>query len=115
MVRSKELFMAPVPFKIEPLSTKPWISFETVFHTKVTGLNVLLEATQQDPLKYLVLFSSITARIGNNGQADYAMANEVLNKIAQQESHHTTGLQGHRHQLGPLGWGNGMLGLETKI
>jgi len=60
--------------------------FETVFHTKVTGLNVLLEATQQDPLKYLVLFSSITARIGNNGQADYAMANEVLNKIAQQES-----------------------------
>jgi acyl transferase domain-containing protein/NAD(P)-dependent dehydrogenase (short-subunit alcohol dehydrogenase family) len=60
--------------------------FEMVFHTKVTGLNVLLEATRQDPLKYLVLFSSVTARIGNNGQADYAMANEVLNKIAQQES-----------------------------
>jgi NADP-dependent 3-hydroxy acid dehydrogenase YdfG len=58
--------------------------FETVFDTKVTGLNVLLEATRQDPLKYLVLFSSVTARIGNNGQADYAMANEVLNKIAQQ-------------------------------
>ena len=60
--------------------------FETVFHTKVTGLNVLLEATRNDPLKYLVLFSSVAARIGNNGQADYAMANEVLNKIAQQES-----------------------------
>jgi malonyl CoA-acyl carrier protein transacylase len=60
--------------------------FEMVFDTKVTGLNVLLEATRQDSLKYLVLFSSVTARIGNNGQADYAMANEVLNKIAQQES-----------------------------
>jgi NAD(P)-dependent dehydrogenase (short-subunit alcohol dehydrogenase family) len=60
--------------------------FETVFDTKVTGLNVLLEATREDPLNYLVLFSSVTARIGNNGQADYAMANEVLNKIAQQES-----------------------------
>jgi acyl transferase domain-containing protein/NAD(P)-dependent dehydrogenase (short-subunit alcohol dehydrogenase family) len=60
--------------------------FEAVFDTKVTGLNVLLEATRQDPLKYLVLFSSVTARVGNNGQADYAMANEVLNKIAQQES-----------------------------
>jgi NAD(P)-dependent dehydrogenase (short-subunit alcohol dehydrogenase family) len=60
--------------------------FEMVFDTKVTGLNVLLEATRQDPLKYLVLFSSVTARIGNTGQADYAMANEVLNKIAQQES-----------------------------
>jgi len=33
-----------------------------------------------------VLFSSIAARIGNRGQVDYAMANEVLNKIAQKES-----------------------------
>jgi len=60
--------------------------FENVFDTKVKGLNVLLEATRQDTLKYLVLFSSVTARVGNNGQSDYAMANEVLNKIAQQES-----------------------------
>jgi acyl transferase domain-containing protein/NAD(P)-dependent dehydrogenase (short-subunit alcohol dehydrogenase family) len=60
--------------------------FETVFNTKVKGLNVLLEATKNDPLKYLVLFSSVTARVGNNGQADYAVANEVLNKMAQKES-----------------------------
>ena len=60
--------------------------FDTVFDPKVQGLGVLLEATKKDPLKYLVLFSSVTARIGNKGQADYAMANEVLNKIAQQES-----------------------------
>ncbi|MEE8551935.1 MAG: SDR family NAD(P)-dependent oxidoreductase, partial [Desulfobacterales bacterium] len=60
--------------------------FEKVFDTKVKGLNVLLEATKLDTLKYLVIFSSVTARIGNNGQVDYAMANEVLNKIAQQES-----------------------------
>ncbi len=60
--------------------------FENVFDTKVKGLHVLLEATKSDALKYIVLFSSITARIGNNGQVDYAMANEVLNKVAQQES-----------------------------
>ncbi len=60
--------------------------FETVFNTKVKGLNVLLEATKKDLLKYLVLFSSVTARMGNSGQADYAMANEVLNKMAQKES-----------------------------
>ncbi|MGA9175922.1 MAG: SDR family NAD(P)-dependent oxidoreductase, partial [Desulfobacterales bacterium] len=60
--------------------------FETVFNTKVTGLNVLLDATKKDRLKYLVLFSSVTARVGNIGQADYAMANEVLNKMAQKES-----------------------------
>ena len=60
--------------------------FEKVFDTKVKGLNSLLEATRQDALKYIVLFSSITARIGNRGQVDYAMANESINKIAQHES-----------------------------
>jgi NAD(P)-dependent dehydrogenase (short-subunit alcohol dehydrogenase family) len=60
--------------------------FEKVFDTKVKGLNSLLEATRRDALKYLVLFSSITARIGNRGQVDYAMANEAINKMAQQES-----------------------------
>jgi NAD(P)-dependent dehydrogenase (short-subunit alcohol dehydrogenase family)/acyl carrier protein len=60
--------------------------FEKVFDTKVRGLSSLLEATRPDALKYLVLFSSITARIGNRGQVDYAMANEAINKIAQHES-----------------------------
>ncbi|MDM8524923.1 SDR family NAD(P)-dependent oxidoreductase [Desulfococcaceae bacterium HSG8] len=60
--------------------------FEKVFDTKVMGLKTLLEATKQDDLRYIVLFSSVSARMGNKGQADYAMANEVLNKIAQQES-----------------------------
>ena len=58
--------------------------FERVFDTKVKGLENLLAATTQDPLRHLVLFSSVTARMGNRGQADYAMANEALNKIAQQ-------------------------------
>jgi NAD(P)-dependent dehydrogenase (short-subunit alcohol dehydrogenase family) len=60
--------------------------FERVYDTKVGGLNNLLDSTGRDPLKYLVLFSSIAARLGNKGQVDYAMANEVLNKIAQNES-----------------------------
>ncbi|MEX1313263.1 MAG: SDR family NAD(P)-dependent oxidoreductase [Desulfotignum sp.] len=54
--------------------------FDRVFDTKVDGLNALLEATQKDPLKYVIVFSSIAARTGNPGQCDYAMANEVLNK-----------------------------------
>ena len=60
--------------------------FERVFDTKVKGLFALLESTKNDNLRYLVLFSSIAARIGNRGQVDYAMANEVLNKIARKES-----------------------------
>jgi len=59
--------------------------FERVFDTKVKGLSVLLEATKHDDLRYIVLFSSVSARMGNKGQVDYAMANEVLNKVAQQE------------------------------
>ncbi len=54
--------------------------FDRVFDTKVDGLNALLDATRDDPLKYLIVFSSIAARTGNQGQCDYAMANEVLNK-----------------------------------
>ncbi|MGG4046146.1 SDR family oxidoreductase [Paenibacillus favisporus] len=57
-------------------------SFDLVFRTKVQGLRNLLAVTQQDPLDLLVLFSSIAARLGNIGQCDYAMANEILNKIA---------------------------------
>ena len=60
--------------------------FERVFDTKVKGLFTLLESTKNDNLRYFVLFSSIAARIGNRGQVDYAMANEVLNKIARKES-----------------------------
>ena len=56
--------------------------FNRVFDTKVAGLHALVDATAADPLKYMILFSSIAARTGNTGQCDYAMANEVLNKTA---------------------------------
>jgi hypothetical protein len=52
----------------------------------VEALQHLLRATQEDPLRRIVLFSSVAARFGNRGQSDYAMANEALNKIAADES-----------------------------
>ncbi|NIR77934.1 MAG: KR domain-containing protein, partial [Gemmatimonadetes bacterium] len=58
-----------------------------VFGPKVTGLSVLLEATKEDPIQVIALFSSIAARAGNAGQSAYAAANEVLNKVAAAESH----------------------------
>ena len=60
--------------------------FDAVFSTKVDGLKNLLSAANNDQLKYIMLFSSVSARFGNKGQADYAMANEVLNKIAHEQS-----------------------------
>jgi NAD(P)-dependent dehydrogenase (short-subunit alcohol dehydrogenase family)/1-acyl-sn-glycerol-3-phosphate acyltransferase/acyl carrier protein len=59
--------------------------FDLVFDTKVLGLTELLSALEQDPLRVIILYSSIAARFGNRGQCDYAMANEVLNKIAEAE------------------------------
>jgi len=57
--------------------------FERVYSTKVAGLRALLHATQDDPLGFVLLFSSSTGRFGRRGQVDYAIANEVLNKHAQ--------------------------------
>ncbi|MFD8496445.1 SDR family NAD(P)-dependent oxidoreductase [Amycolatopsis sp. NPDC059657] len=56
--------------------------FDRVFGTKVDGLRALLAATEKDPLTVLCVFSSISAHVGNPGQSDYAMANEVLNQVA---------------------------------
>jgi amino acid adenylation domain-containing protein len=60
--------------------------FDTVFHTKVTGLASVLAACENDPLRVICFFSSVAARFGNHGQCDYAMANEVLNKIAHAQA-----------------------------
>jgi hypothetical protein len=75
--------------------------FQRVFATKVAGLRALLEATAADPLRRICLFASVSARCGNNGQAAYAMANEVLNKMAQAEARR----RGPAVLVKSLGWG----------
>ncbi|OGO90195.1 MAG: hypothetical protein A3F10_06520 [Coxiella sp. RIFCSPHIGHO2_12_FULL_42_15] len=65
--------------------------FQRVFNTKVKGLYFLLEEIKNDPIKIIFLFSSISARMGNRGQSDYAMANEVMNKVAQYENRRRQG------------------------
>ena len=75
--------------------------FALVTTTKVVGLHALLAATANDPLKFLLLFSSVAARSGNLGQCDYAMANEILNKVALDEQHR----RGPDCVVRSLGWG----------
>ncbi len=60
--------------------------FDRVFETKVAGLRHLLGAVLPEDLRVLGLFSSYTARYGRVGQCDYAIANEVLNKLSRQFS-----------------------------
>ena len=68
------------------IAEKTLEQFDRVFNTKVRGLKALLSATAKDDLKIICLFSSIAGRTGNMGQSDYAMANEILNKVADAEA-----------------------------
>ncbi len=83
------------------IADKTDAQFNKVFRTKVAGLRALLDATKDDELAFLLLFSSVAAHTGNPGQADYAMANEVLNKVAALEQRR----RGSRTLVRALGWG----------
>lgn len=54
-----------------------------VLAPKVFGLSHLYEALKEEPLKLFVLFSSISAVLGNRGQSDYAFANRFMDYNAQ--------------------------------
>lgn len=57
-------------------------SFRRVFATKTEAAQILARHLRVDELRWLALFSSVAGRYGNRGQADYAAANEVLNRQA---------------------------------
>lgn len=81
--------------------------FQAVYNTKVVGLRNLLAVLKNDPVKMLVLFSSSTARFGRAGQVDYAVANEVLNKLAQAEARRRRDCHVQSINWGP--WAGGMV------
>ncbi|WP_284749693.1 type I polyketide synthase [Amycolatopsis sp. RTGN1] len=60
-------------------------SFARVYGTKVDGARTLLEATADlpDEPKFVVLFGSIAATLGNRGQSDYAAANDALETLGR--------------------------------
>jgi acyl transferase domain-containing protein len=56
--------------------------FLRVFHAKALGARHLDELTRDRELDVFVLFSSVTATLGNPGQANYAAANAFLDGLA---------------------------------
>ncbi|NBR06217.1 MAG: SDR family NAD(P)-dependent oxidoreductase [Planctomycetes bacterium] len=86
--------------------------FHRVFATKVTGLQNILSNIDIHKLNFLALFSSTTARFGRTGQVDYAMANEVLNKMAQKYSRMLKNTRVVSFNWGP--WEGGMVGEGLK-
>ncbi|RLC04931.1 MAG: polyketide-type polyunsaturated fatty acid synthase PfaA [Deltaproteobacteria bacterium] len=81
--------------------------FNRVYETKVGGFRTLMDAASSDPLKYIVVFSSVAARFGNKGQVDYAMANEVLNKVCRREARQRKNCRVIAINWGP--WDGGMV------
>ncbi len=61
--------------------------FDLVFDVKADGFFNLLKASQALPIGATVAFSSVAGRFGNNGQADYSAANDLLCKLTHNLSH----------------------------
>ncbi|MES0872717.1 SDR family NAD(P)-dependent oxidoreductase [Sinimarinibacterium thermocellulolyticum] len=57
-------------------------SFERVLATKLDPAFVLARRLRPESLKLIAFFTSVAGRYGNRGQADYAAANEALNRLA---------------------------------
>ncbi|MDF1663194.1 MAG: SDR family NAD(P)-dependent oxidoreductase, partial [Planctomycetota bacterium] len=95
------------------LSQKTMDQFDRVFNTKVRGLRTLLEASANDPLTMMVFFSSVAARSGNIGQSDYALSNEILNRVADYESK-TRGAQCKVKSMAWGPWESGMVSAALK-
>lgn len=58
---------------------------ERVLAAKVAGTQNLYKAFGQEPLEFMLLFSSISAVTGNVGQCDYAYANSFMDHFANEK------------------------------
>ncbi|MEV4151868.1 SDR family NAD(P)-dependent oxidoreductase [Nocardia salmonicida] len=78
-----------------------------VLATKLDGLYNVVSALRDATLGHLILFGSVAGVYGNPGQADYAVANEALNRTAV--SWRRQGLAGHVTTVNWGAWDGGMV------
>ena len=57
--------------------------FSLVFDTKVKGMANVLAAIENKNCRYIIGFSSITARFGNEAQSDYTAGNDMMGAMIQ--------------------------------
>ena len=75
-----------------------WERCRELVGTKIRGILNLHELTSQEPVEFLVAFSSAAAVLGSSGQANYCMANAFLDAFATWRN--TLG-----HRTVAIGWG----------
>ena len=86
------------------LLEQDWQRFEQVMAPKVSGAWHLHKLTEELPLDFFVLFSSVASLIGSPGQGNYAAANAFMDVLAHYRS--SQGLPGLSINWGP--WQEGM-------
>ncbi len=67
------------------IEKKDLASVNRVMDVKIKGLDNLLNSLKNRPYRFLVAFSSVTARFGNEGQCDYTAANDMIGKMLMKE------------------------------
>jgi polyketide synthase 12/polyene macrolide polyketide synthase/epothilone polyketide synthase D len=87
------------------LAQQTWARFERVMAPKIAGGWNLHRQTEQLPLDFFVLFSSMASVLGTAGQSNYAAANAFLDGLAH--ARRACGLAGLSINWGPWG-GSGM-------
>ncbi|MGW4910945.1 SDR family NAD(P)-dependent oxidoreductase [Streptomyces sp. NPDC004270] len=91
-------------------------SFQRVYGTKTAGATTLLAALEELPNGpgFAVLFGSISAVLGNRGQADYAAANDALESLGADWADRTgnRALTVHWGPWAPTGGHTGMVSPE---
>ncbi|MGV9942349.1 SDR family oxidoreductase [Streptomyces sp. NPDC003401] len=91
-------------------------SFRRVYGTKAGGARALLAALEELPVApaFTVLFGSISAVLGNRGQADYAAANDALESLGGAFAARTgrRALTVHWGPWAPAAGHGGMVGAE---
>jgi NAD(P)-dependent dehydrogenase (short-subunit alcohol dehydrogenase family) len=99
------------------IENKTGADLAAVYGTKFDGLMNVLGALQRlggskVDLRHILLFSSLAGFCGNAAQADYAMANEALNKYAQAIKTASSDVHVAAFDFGP--WDAGMVDARLK-
>ncbi|MBN8218507.1 MAG: SDR family NAD(P)-dependent oxidoreductase, partial [Spirochaetes bacterium] len=95
------------------LVTKTPEAFAKVFRPKALGAWALHEATENDPLDFFAVFSSIVSVIGNVGQCDYGAANAFLDGFAHWRR--DAGFRGKSISVNWTLWSDGGMGQTDAV